>query len=212
MPIRRTSAFAAGTFVQTAGTNNVGTLSLGISSPNATYILSGPGLLSADNESLTCGASGSFNQSSGTNSSQNLFVGDWDSVTVGTTYNLNGNGLVTSGVEYVGYSVSASFMQTGGTNHVQSALLIGCQDVAVFGPSGTGAYTLSGNSLLSGTNEEVGYRGQLGNLLATKRKEYDVGIVDRSQFQLYAGRRNLAGKRQPLQSGVVFRKRSPVNP
>jgi autotransporter-associated beta strand protein len=103
------------TFFQSGGTNQLiqSGLSLGVAAGGqATYNLSGSGLLSAPGESVAYGA---FNQSGGTNTVSGQFQ-----VGQGGTYNLAG-GLLNA----VGISSSGVFNFSGGTLHAGSGLSTG---------------------------------------------------------------------------------------
>ena len=81
------------------------------------YKLSGSGLMLAGSECVGYSGAGTFTQSGGTNSYENLYLG----YNLGSsgTYNLSGGSLLSAGfgTEYVGYSGSGTFTQSGGTNN-----------------------------------------------------------------------------------------------
>ena len=137
----------SGSFVQSKGTNNVGlALYLGYNAGSSgAYTLNG-GLLalamSAENATVYIGysGSGSFTQSSGTNS---VFATDLaKSPGSSGSYLLSGGSLVEN-VETVGDAGSGVFTQSGGT-HSMSKFYVG----ANLGSSGT--YNLSAGSFSSG--------------------------------------------------------------
>jgi len=154
-----------GTFTQSGGANNIGnypylgSLHLGYNTGNSgTYILSGTGRISADYECVGNYGTGTFIQSSGTNSIGNgpgasaLFLG----LNPGSsgTYTLSGTGyLSVANYEWVGFSGTGTFTQFGGTNCGANSLFLGNNA----GSSGT--YNLSGIAQLSATSEWVGNGG-----------------------------------------------------
>ena len=86
--------------------------------------------------------SGSFTQSSGTNTIVGcLYVGN--SAGSNGNYNLGGSGYLTASYLYLGNSGTGSFTQSGGTNNIGNALQLGSNRGA------SGAYTLNGNGLLT---------------------------------------------------------------
>ena len=113
----------------------------GATTANAGTIQLPSGLLSSATQFAGLSGTGSFVQTGGTNDiSTCLYVGE--SLGSNGTYALSGSGLVSAATEYAGFGGVGSFLQTGGTNMVSNVLHVGAT-------SGTGAYTLSGNGLLS---------------------------------------------------------------
>ena len=107
---------------------------------NATYTLSGSGKITAAFEEIAnYQSSGTFTQSSGTNSTTWLDVGAMGS----GTYNLSGGSLSVSN-EQVGFNWggTSTFNQSGGTNTISTALKMGD-----FGGS-TGIFNLTGGTLI----------------------------------------------------------------
>ncbi|MGD0461441.1 MAG: PEP-CTERM sorting domain-containing protein [Tepidisphaeraceae bacterium] len=194
-----------GTFNQTGGTNTLTSSGYvlqvaALAGSTGTYNLSGTGLLSSNGEESvgngypSGGASGTFNQTGGTNalnagaslsvgsdpgavgvyilsggtntisSSGNLSIGT-SSGTTGT-YSLSGTGLLSvAGIEFVGNNGTGTFNQTGGTNTLTSSGDV----LQVAGTTGsTGTYNLSGTGLLSSNgSEDVGDGYSNGNVNGT---------------------------------------------
>jgi hypothetical protein len=150
-----------GIFNQSGGTNSIDSdLNLGFGTGSTgTYLLSCTGTLSVGDTEYVGGnrdfagpASGTFNQSGGTNSSDGLAVG----FAVGSTgaYALSGTGtLSTFGAEYIGYNASGTFNQSGGANAITGRLILGNN------VGSTGTYTLSAGMLQVAGNVYVGGQG-----------------------------------------------------
>ena len=129
------------------------------------------GSITAVNEYIGYGGTGSFTQNSGTNTVSNaLYLGYYahtDNVEYGSagelfvregtgTYNLNGNwnSVLQAGAEVVGHNGKGVFNQSGGWNIVSANLTVG-------GGEGTGEYNLSGGNL-SAVDENIGAGTGLG--------------------------------------------------
>lgn len=151
--------YAGTTNTVTRGTNGTGTLDVG-ESGQGVYNMYG-GTLTANTENIAqFGATGTFNQSGGTN---NVVLGtpSTDVLSVGYngngTYNLSGanagpNATTLNAVnENIGGQGVGTFNQSGGVNNVAGTLIVGDGGLA----SGAGLYSLSGGTL-SATNEIVG--------------------------------------------------------
>ncbi|MGA2256730.1 MAG: autotransporter-associated beta strand repeat-containing protein [Thermoguttaceae bacterium] len=152
------------TFTQSGGTNggilynnSVGNfdLLLGVSTGSSgTYLLSGNGRLLADAESVGISGTGTFIQTSGTNSGRDLAVGG--------SYNLSGSSQLMADNEYVGSAGTATFTQTGGTNSGNFENNVSNLNLYLYvggNPGSRGSYNLSGSGLLSATAEYVGSGG-----------------------------------------------------
>jgi autotransporter-associated beta strand protein len=149
-----------GTFIQSGGTNTVGSggllyvgLNAGVS---GAYVLSGSGLLVAapySCEFVGTNGSGTFTQSGGTNSITGFLELGVNSGGSGT-YSLN-SGLVSAaaGDEFVGNSGSGTFTQSGGTNNMAGSLLF-----LGYNAGSSGAYNLKGG-VLTAEFAYVGYSG-----------------------------------------------------
>ena len=173
-------AGSQGTYIQSAGTNQVGTLYLAYyPGSQGTYDLNGTGELTADQEYMgytrnDVSGTGIFVQSGGRNT-----VG-WLKITGPAspvcTYVLSGTGVLQA--EYESIS-SGAFSQTGGTNTVNS--------LSLRSQSGAdpGTYDLSGNGILSGYTESIGYSGS-GIFTQT-------GGVNTVSATLYVGRSGGSG-------------------
>jgi fibronectin-binding autotransporter adhesin len=151
-----------GTVIQSAGSNTLGTLSLGgggnLGGPGiGYYFLSGGSLSVIGAESAGYnGGIGTFTQTGGTNSAGTLALGGQaGGVNVGIgTYNLSGAGtLAVSGDELIGGGGTGTFDQTGGANSA-GTLAIGGQNS---GQPGT--YVLSGGTLIVISEEGIGGTG-----------------------------------------------------
>ena len=145
-----------GTFVQSGGTNSVGSLGylyLGYNlGGSGTYSLSGSGQVSASYEYVGANGSGTFTQSGGTNRCDDDFVLGCNAGASGA-YNLSGSGQLLLNDDIVGYGGTGTFTQSGGTNSLSDVLSLGL----LFGSSGT--YSLSGSGLVSAYAEYVGFSG-----------------------------------------------------
>ena len=145
---------SSGFYVQSGGETSVPTLELSGASGGGQYVLKGSGTLTvAAKEEIGFGNNGTFTQSGGTNTGQELAVG---ALSVGHgTYNLSGNGLLKTGAEIIGFTLQGHiamgslgvFTQTGGTNEAGS-LVVGA------GVAGSSSYNLSGNGVLNVTSSE----------------------------------------------------------
>ena len=137
-----------GTFNHSAGTNTVinGLLL------NSQYNLSGTGQLVARYELINNNgtSSGTLNQSSGTNTTDSLNVGNSSGINGNGTYNLSGTGQLTTNNETVGHYATGTFTQTGG---------IHTADTLNLGDYGNGTYNLSGTGQLTTSYERIGYDG-----------------------------------------------------
>jgi hypothetical protein len=183
-----------GNFDQSGGTNTInvsagiGSDGLGLEiggSGTSTYTLSGTGALSVSGkEYVGNGGTGIFNQTGGTNTNSDLYVG-YPSGCNGT-YTLSGNGsLLVGGVEAVaGTECIGIFNQSGGTNTVGS-IEIG------EGPFSIGTYALSGgtasvygNVYIGGSSGSPGGEGTLtvsntGQMTATGTVQvYNTGQLN----------------------------------
>ncbi len=147
-----------GTFNQTGGTNATTNLVLGynrvhnidsLDQSSGTYGLSNGNLTAAGDQYIGYSGTGTFNQTGGTNSTQNLFLG-YGRAHSGIRdlsdgfYNLSNGTLSARGDEFIGYSGIGTFNQTGGTNTVNGNLFIAAQ------AGSTGVYNLSGGTLTAG--------------------------------------------------------------
>ncbi len=173
-------AFGNGICNQSGGKTTIsGQLYLGLSTlATATYILSGKGALSAQNEYIgytgtdegrrtPSYATGTFIQNGGTNSiprNGSLYIG-YTGAFIGVTgnYLLDGNGTLNSlGEEYVGYSrqSTGTFTQSGGLNLIDPTASIGDLFVGYYAGS-NGSYNLSGSGLLLtiDAGQYIGYSG-----------------------------------------------------
>ncbi len=180
----------AGTFNQSGGSNYIGhgsepfSLYLGGNSGSSgTYNLSGDSTstLTAGNEYIGYGGTGTFNQSGGshtigtTTSPSNLYLG-YNSGSTGT-YNLSGDPttstLTVNGDEYIGYNGIGTFNQSGGAHTVTGALTISANP----GVS-SGIYNLSGGTLtVNGgitNNDTLNYSG--GTLTANLTNNGNVSL------------------------------------
>jgi fibronectin-binding autotransporter adhesin len=144
-----------GSFNQSQGTNSVffgppfGGFYLGYNSGSSgTYTLSG-GSLWASTEYVGYSGAGSFSQSQGTNSTNQLFLGNSGG---SGSYTLSGGSLL-GGTEYVGNAGNCTFSQSGGANRPYAVYLGNTA-----GLSGTASYNLSGG-LLATTYEYLSYYG-----------------------------------------------------
>jgi hypothetical protein len=173
-----------GSFIQTGGTNTIaapGGLSIdtdfGQPVSAGTYNLSGTGALSSTLEDVGGGSAGSFGQSGGTNTLNELIIGDGESTVIGA-YSLSAGALTVSG-PYTGAEIpegeiignehgTGTFIQTGGSNTIGGgSLLIGIASVTDVGFDPTGAYDLSGTGSLSVTGDlEIGAGGN-GSFMQT---------------------------------------------
>ena len=117
--------------------------------------MSGASQLTASEEYIGRSGTGTFSQTSGTNTvTGSLTLGDSSGAT--GTYDLSGNGnLSASGYVYVGNSGTGVFTQSGGTNTISSSnsLMVGVSS----GSNGT--YILSGSGQLSAGSEYIGNSG-----------------------------------------------------
>jgi hypothetical protein len=141
-----------GNFNQSGGINTINSsyalILGGNSGATGTYVLSGSGTLTgAANEYVGNNGIGSFNQTGGTNTTNELDVG-YNVGAIGT-YRLSGSGTLSNpGYQYVGYFGTGTFIQTGGTNTVNHDLDVGARGGA------SGSYTLSGTGTLNVTGSE----------------------------------------------------------
>lgn len=150
---------SAGVFTQSDGTTNTvsGTLSLGVTTlaANGLYNLNG-GQLSAGNEGVGVGSTGTFEQMAGTNSvSGSLTLGNF--LAGDGVYELKGTGTLTAGNEIIGNAGTGVLDQVLGSqtfNAMLGTLTIGAQK------NGNGTYILdtAGNDLTA-ANEVVGDAG-----------------------------------------------------
>jgi hypothetical protein len=123
-------------------------LTLGTSTGNGTYNLSGTGQLSAYKEYIGNSGTGTFTQTGGTNSiSSSLDLGCYSGSS--GTYNLSDTGQLSASGEHIGYSGTGTFTQTGGTNSTTYAICLGYYS----GSSGT--YNLTGGINSISTNVEL---------------------------------------------------------
>ncbi len=147
-----------GTFTQTGGVNASESLSI---ADHGTYVLNGPGQVVINQEGVGSGGGGTFIQTAGTNSVNELGT---SSGTAGR-YELSGNGLLSANTIYAG----GIFNQSGGTIIVSSLTL-----------ASSVAYNLSGSGTLIAYVMYVGQTGvpgvftQNGGTAAAS----DLGIVD----------------------------------
>ena len=155
-----------GIFNQTGGSNSttnfyIGTYGNG-SNPASLgiYNLSNGGTLSVsgtNGEYIGLSGDGVFNQTGGSNSAVNLYIGTFTNSTgpaaVGN-YNLS-NGATLSGSECVGFSGTGVFKQTGGSN-VTNSLFI------AYASTASGTYSLSGGVLTSTSTVNAGQFTQSG--------------------------------------------------
>ena len=163
-----------GTFNHFGGDATVsGNLILGNQSTgNGTYTLSGgslsiTGFTRVGDGSAAIGGTGTFNQSGGTHTTDQLFIGSGS----GTgTYNLSGTGVLNSGVTYVGEGGTAQFTQSGTslftTNYLNVGIINGSNarydhnggtltvngnlGVGSSGGTGKGTFNQTGGSLTAG--------------------------------------------------------------
>ena len=143
-----------GTLNQSAGTNTLGSLVLGVnSSGNGTYILSGTGQLSTYDEFLGIFGAGAVQQHGGNNHLDgNLYLG-WNPNSSGT-YTLDGPGQLSAQYEDVGMSSNSTFYHSAGTNTVVHGLTLGYAETV------TGTYNLGDTGQLSATDyEKIGLDG-----------------------------------------------------
>ena len=150
-----------GTFTQSGGTNNVGSLCLGNNlGSSGSYNLSGSGLLTPQQgEIVGYSGTGTFTQSGGMNDLYDianpngygyLYIGN-NSGSSGS-YSLSGSGQLSAFMEYVGLSGAGTFTQWGGTNS-SSYVYLGNNS------GSNGSYTLTGSGVLSASGEYVGLSG-----------------------------------------------------
>ncbi|EQD73017.1 hypothetical protein B1A_05161, partial [mine drainage metagenome] len=145
-PLR--AAPGKGTFIQSGGTNEVGTLIVGSGSINAigssgTYDLKG-GTLTANSETAGVSGTGTFKQSGGTNQVGALGLAIGVNAGSNGTYKLENGTLNNLGLESVGVSGTGKFEQNFGTN---------ATDFLSLGINGgsKGSYDLKGGILTVGT-------------------------------------------------------------
>jgi hypothetical protein len=118
-----------------------------------TYNLSGAGAVIADIIHVGWGGIGTFNQTNGAATVNNLLFVAHESSAVGT-YNLSGGALNALGSEDVGFGGNGTFNQSGGTNTINNGwLTLGS------GSSAVGTYNLSGGTLVAGAGETIGDQG-----------------------------------------------------
>ncbi len=149
--------------IQTGGVNTVGSLRVaqtsGANSFHSLYALSGNSTLSAGDEVIGSGGTGTFQQSGGNNTiSNSLTIGHHSATAGGTnsgTYSLS-NGTLTTPTETIGDGIgcTGAFIQSGGTHLISDALVIAS--------SAPGNYTLSGDATLSAYSETIGMLGSQG--------------------------------------------------
>jgi autotransporter-associated beta strand protein len=138
----------SGAFIQSGGTNNVDTLTLGMNAGSSgTYVLSDSGYLYSPSENIGQSGTASFTQTGGTNNSQNVILGLAGN-SVGT-YALGGAGYMLGGLT-LGNMGTGIFTQSGGTYNASGIVLGGYT-------GGSGSYNLSGNSYLSSASERISY-------------------------------------------------------
>ena len=152
----------SGTFIQSAGTNNIASnygtsLYLGYGAGSSGSYSLGNGQLLAFFEYVGYSGTATFTQSGGTNLlgydgylDIDLFLG-YNAGSKGT-YNLSNSGRLSAFGEYVGSSGTGAFTQTGGSNGIGGSLVLG------YGTAGSGSYSLA-NGTLSSSSEYVGYSG-----------------------------------------------------
>ncbi|MCX6874731.1 MAG: choice-of-anchor D domain-containing protein, partial [Verrucomicrobia bacterium] len=144
-----------GHFSQSGGTVTVnGRLSFGWGSGSGSYLLTGTGSLTANNEFIGDVGAGSFVQTGGTHRVTH------DLVTWGS-YALSGSGNLSEGNAYIGAYIGegiGSFAQSGGSHAVEGYLYLGYYAHEPFGFDSIGTYTLSAGSL-SAFTEVIGYDG-----------------------------------------------------
>ena len=135
-----------GIFNQMGGTNTISAgnglyLAYNASGSGGTYNLSAGVLSAVSGEIVGASASGTFNQSGGTNTAAGgLTLGNHSGSS--GTYTLSGGALSASNIEQVGFLGTGIFNQTGGTNSA---------NVLQIGPSaGSGTYSISGGSATYG--------------------------------------------------------------
>ena len=108
------------------GTANCYQVEMGINRPGE-FNISGTGYLNGSNEDVGTGATGTINQSGGTNTVTSLEVGKSDQAA--GTYNLS-SGTLNGTIEFIAYGLSASgnvygtLVQTGGVNHASGYVAI----------------------------------------------------------------------------------------
>ena len=145
-----------GTFTQSGGTNNTGSLYFGYNSGSTgSYNLAGSGVLSAAAEYVGNSGTGSVMQSGGTNnvpngSSDGLYLG-YNAGSSGT-YNLSGSGVLAAFNEYVGNSGAGTFTQSGGTNSSENLYVAN-------NVGSSGSYYFSGSGQFSAAYQYVGNSG-----------------------------------------------------
>ena len=143
-----------GHFTQSGGTLTVnGRLSFGWGSGSGSYLLTGAGSLTANNEFIGNVGAGSFVQTGGTHRVTHDLVIDWGS------YALSGSGNLSESNAYVGRWGIGTFAQSGGSHAVEGYLYLGYYAYPTE-PSydSIGTYTLSAGSL-SAFTEVIGYDG-----------------------------------------------------
>ncbi|MBU1055379.1 MAG: hypothetical protein KKC46_16395, partial [Proteobacteria bacterium] len=111
--------------------------------------------LIANNEYVGYSGSGTYIQSSGTNTVKNGLYMSYYSGSEGT-YELSGTGYLSSNNEYIGHYDTATFIQTGGKNEVAESLYLG-RYFDIFNGVGKGIYELSGTGSLSAKDEYIGF-------------------------------------------------------
>ena len=135
-------------------TAGIWNLNIGSNTGNGTYNLYSTGSLTSSYQYIGYSNIGTFNQSSGTNTVANLYLGN--SSEGNGTYNLSSTGqLNNSYFDYVGYSGTGTFNHSTGTHTVSSTskLYLGYNSGAI------GYYNLNGSGTLNAPYEYVGYSG-----------------------------------------------------
>ena len=162
----------SGSFTQSGGTNMAASIACGETGSNATYTLSGSGLLLTTAEYVGQWHSATFTQSGGTNATQ-FTAGEGDSgiLYVGYgyngTYNLSGGSLSCANVLNVGYDANGTFNLSGGQLWADVEN-VGNGVAGVFTQSGgtntasytvyfnDGTYNLNGGRLIAPSLQSVG--------------------------------------------------------
>jgi hypothetical protein len=178
----------SGSFTQSGGSNTITTASSsgflnvgggysaggGVVTGTGNYALSG-GTLAADTENIGYLGTGTFTQTGGSNSVEDLFVGggfapanadEMEPFPIGPgSYSLNGDqAILTATNEYIGVNDprgaaggDGTFAQMGGSNTVSNSLYVGggVYPGGDYG-SGTGSYSLGGTGSLAAEEEFVG--------------------------------------------------------
>jgi hypothetical protein len=142
-----------GKFIQTGGTNNVHSLSLGQNSGSSgTYEMSS-GSLSAHSLFVGWEGSGDFKQEGGDISVANLLYVASGSTSQGSYYMGPNAGTLSSVEQIIGRSGSGDFIQAGGINTVDDNLILGRNLFS------SGFYLLQGTSSLETRRQYLGWYG-----------------------------------------------------